>query len=129
LGVDLCFQGFEQELNNLPAMYGPPHGCLLLAKKGNEILGCVALRPKENGQCEMKRLYVSPAARGTGAGRHLAMAIIAAGKSMGYSEMVLDTLETLVPALQLYATLGFESCAPYYHNPLHGVVYLRLSLA
>jgi GNAT superfamily N-acetyltransferase len=128
LGVDLCFQGFQQELENLPAMYGEPKGCLLLAKSGNEILGCVALRPKQEGQCEMKRLYVTPAARGTGAGRLLATAIIDAAKRLGYAAMVLDTLETLRPALQLYATLGFEPCAPYYHNPLPGVEYLRLPL-
>lgn len=128
LGVDLCFQGFQQELENLPAMYGEPKGCLLLAKRGNEVLGCVALRPKEGTQCEMKRLYVSPAARGTGAGRLMATAIIDAGRRLGYAAMVLDTLETLRPALQLYASLGFETCAPYYHNPLPGVVYLQLPL-
>lgn len=128
LGVDLCFQGFQQELENLPAMYGEPKGCLLLAKRWDEIIGCVALRPTEAGQCEMKRLYVKPDARKTGAGRLLATAIIDAGKRLGYNAMVLDTLETLRPALQLYASLGFEECAPYYHNPLPGVLYLRLPL-
>lgn len=128
LGVDLCFQGFDDELKQIPQMYGPPHGALLLAKEGASYIGCVALRPKGGGTCEMKRLYVTDAAKGKGLGRQLAEAIIEAGTALGYKKMVLDTLDTLTPALRLYESLGFTVSPPYYHNPLQGVIYLERAL-
>lgn len=128
LNVDLCFQSFEAELNDLPAMYGPPHGALLLAFYKQDIAGCVALRTKADGICEMKRLYVLPAFQGKGIGKQLATAIVAAGRHMGYKKMVLDTLDRLQPAIQLYEQVGFSRCSPYYHNPLEGVVFMEKAL-
>ena len=43
--------------------------------------------------------------------------------ALGYAVMRLDTLDTLDRAMHLYTALGFERCAPYYENPLPGVVY------
>ena len=71
LGVDLCFQNFERELNNLAADYGPPGGRLLLASAAGEPGGGVGVRKLADGVCEMKRLYVRPRARGTGLGRSI----------------------------------------------------------
>ncbi|WP_197428630.1 GNAT family N-acetyltransferase [Phnomibacter ginsenosidimutans] len=128
LNVDLCFQSFEAELNDLPAMYGPPSGALLLAFYKQDIAGCVALRKKADGICEMKRLYVLPAFQGKGIGKQLATAIVAASRQLGYTKMVLDTLDRLQPAIQLYEQLGFHRCTPYYHNPLEGVVFMEKTL-
>jgi len=128
LNVDLCFQDFEKELAELPGIYSPPDGALLLAKYENETIGCVALKKLENEVCEMKRLYLRDKFRGKGFGRKLAMRIISEAKKRGYSIMRLDTLEKLKAAINLYVSLGFKKTEPYYNNPLPGVIYWKLDL-
>jgi carbonic anhydrase len=128
LKVDLCFQGFEDELRTLPGAYARPRGRLLLARDGAEIAGAVALRPLEGDVCEMKRLYVRPAWRGRGLGRRLAAAVIAQGRDAGYARMRLDTLAFMAEATRLYRSLGFSEIPAYYHNPLEGVLYLERRL-
>lgn len=129
LGVDLCFQGFEDELATLPGKYAPPAGRLLLARRGAEALGCVALRPLKHGACEMKRLYVRPAARGEQLGRRLAERICQEAREAGYSRMCLDTLPSMEAAQKIYADLGFREIEPYVFNPVAGVKFLALALA
>jgi putative acetyltransferase len=128
LGVDLCFQGFAEELAGLPGVYAPPRGRLLLGWSGQEAVGCVAFRPRSERTCEMKRLFVVPSFRRTGLGRLLAERAILEARRHGYEQMVLDTLTRMQPALRLYEALGFRPCPAYYSNPLADVVYLELSL-
>jgi ribosomal protein S18 acetylase RimI-like enzyme len=128
LDVDLCFQDFTEEIADLPGMYGPPGGCLLLASAGGEVVGCVAIRKFDAGSCEMKRLYVLPQHRGTGLGRRLAEWAIAAAKKLGNKQILLDTLPDMDEAHALYASLGFKEVSSYYRNPLPGVRYLACSL-
>ena len=128
LGVDLCFQGFEAELDGLPGKYAPPSGALLIALHQDEAAGCVALRDLGHGVCEMKRLFVRPQFRGLGLGRQLADAIIAKAGQLVYLLMRLDTLDRLSEAMRLYERLGFRKIPAYYDNPLAGAVYWELDL-
>lgn len=132
LGVDLCFQNFEAELDTLPGEYTPPRGALLLAMVEGEVAGCGALRPLPDSDdangCEMKRLYVRPAYRKFGLGRLLAQALLDRGLQAGYSSMLLDTLDDMEAARGLYASLGFKEIPPYYFNPIPGAHYLKADL-
>jgi GNAT superfamily N-acetyltransferase len=128
LGVDLSFQDVEAELAGLPGRYAPPSGRLLLVWLGDEALGCVALRALEAGDCEMKRLYVRPQARGTRLGRTLAERICREAREAGHLRICLDTLPTMATAQSLYGALGFEPIAPYVHNPIAGTRFLALDL-
>jgi len=129
LGFSLCFQGFEEELASLPGSYAPPRGLLFLARVGGEVAGVVGLRPLDDDACEMKRLYVRPAFRGTGAGGALARAVVEGGRALGYRSMRLDTIRTMTAARALYRALGFVEIPAYYDNPLDDVVFLEKILA
>ena len=128
LGIDLCFQNFEQELAALPGDYSPPTGALLLAWIDGNAMGCAALRRLDQECCEMKRLYVRPEARGTRLGRLLTESILEAGRVLGYRRMRLDTLPSMATAIALYHSLGFREIAPYRNNPVPGAVYLEKEL-
>lgn len=115
----------------MPGRYAEPAGCVLLARDGTarEPVGCVALRPLENGDCEMKRLYVRPAGRGRGTGRALAEAVIEQARHAGYARMRLDTIDPVMDAaVALYLQLGFVDIPPYTDNPIPGARYLQLTL-
>jgi putative acetyltransferase len=132
LSVDLCFQSFDQELASLPGDYAGPRGEILLAWCGTALAGCVALRAMDDADypnaAEMKRLYVRPAFRGSGLGRELTERILDAARARGYSAVLLDTLDDMEAARALYEDLGFEEIPPYYHNPIAGAHYLKVSL-
>jgi ribosomal protein S18 acetylase RimI-like enzyme len=128
LGVDLCFQGFEEELATLPGTYVPPAGGLWLARVDGDIAGVVGIRPIEPKVAEMKRLWVRPAYRGCGLGRRLAEHAVAAARAVGYRSICLDTLGHMTAARRLYTGLGFREIPAYYHNPLEDVRYLELDL-
>jgi putative acetyltransferase len=132
LDVDLCFQNFDAELAGLPGEYGAPGGHLLLAFVDRELAGCGALRPYADADhgnaCEMKRLYVRPGFRRFGLGRILAQALLDEARRLGYSEMLLDTLDEMESARELYASLGFVEIPPYYFNPIAGAHYLKAEL-
>lgn len=128
LGVDLSFQGFPQELERLPRMYGPPGSCLILGRDGGAAVACVGVRRISADNCEMKRLFVTERARGFGIGRRLALEAVRAARRLGYARMVLDTLDDMMVARHIYASLGFKETEAYYRNPLPGAHFMALDV-
>jgi putative acetyltransferase len=129
LGVDLCFQGFDTELAELPGDYAAPWGRLFLASDpAGRPAGCVALRRLDDETCEMKRLFVAGGHRGSGLGRALAEVVIEDARAIGYRRIRLDTLPSMTEAAALYERLGFRDIEPYYTNPVAGARFLELAL-
>lgn len=129
LGMDLCFQGFEKELKNLPGKYATPEGRLLLAYSDDDLAGCIALRKLEEGVCEMKRLYVRDGFRGQKIGVRLIEKLIEEAHQIGYKKMRLDTFPPKMgQAVKLYESRGFSPIPPYYNNPHDGVLFMELAL-
>lgn len=140
LGIDLTFQDYQTEVDSLPGKYSPEQdGCLLVAcdvDEDKKLVGCVAYRAlpstnpnnhSEKGYCEMKRLYLSPSARGTGLGTKLVEAIIDHARVSGqYKGMRLDTLPYMESARALYKRCGFAEVEKYYETPLEGTIFMGL---
>jgi ribosomal protein S18 acetylase RimI-like enzyme len=128
IGVEVCLQNFTVELDGLRAMYGPPRGVLLLLRVAGASAGSVGLRPFDDAACEMKRLWVRPAARGKQLGRRLTAAVIERARAMGYRRMLLDTHSSMHAARSLYVSLGFCQIAPYYADPRPDIACYELPL-
>ena len=128
LGVNLAFQGYDEEIKNLPGKYALPYGRLYIAYYDNKAAGCIALRKFENDGCEMKRLFVRPEYRHLKIGKKLVDKIIENARELKYKYMVLDTLSNLHEAVSLYRKSGFQEVEAYYENPLDNVLYFKLEL-
>jgi putative acetyltransferase len=137
----LCFQGFESELAGLPGTYAEPHGLVLLAetqRPEKSIVGAIAFRPlaptglkpgDRTPVCEMKRLYVTPNARGESLGLRLCEQLMDHARRAGYRSMKLDTDTTSMSrALVLYKALGFAEIERYNDDPMADTVWLGSEL-
>lgn len=103
------------ELATLPAPYARPDGALLLARDASgQPAGCVGIKGLSQTECEIKRLYVVPDARGAGLGRALVRAAIDQARAMGYTDMLLIAVKrTTEGAQRLYRQFGFEETAQF----------------
>jgi ribosomal protein S18 acetylase RimI-like enzyme len=135
LGFSLDYQGFAAELARFPGEYAPPTGALRLALAGGVAAGAVGLRQLAPDICEMKRLYVRPVHRelrtseGVSIGRALTVALVAAGRELGYRRLRLDTIGgKMDAAIQLYRRMGFVEIPAYYASPIPGTIYFELLL-
>ena len=126
--VSLAHQNNHVEFADIPGKYAEPDGRILLADWDGEVDGCVALKRVDRYICEMKRLYVRPAARGHALGRRLVEQLVADARELGYASMRLDTVPAMATAQRLYEHLGFQDTPPYTANPVPGARFMQLRL-
>jgi putative acetyltransferase len=119
----------EKELGDLPGVYAPPEGLLLLATWSGETVACGGLRKLDEGVCEMKRLYLRPAYRGKGIGRALAVSLLEGARSLRYQKVRLVTMPFMAEAIGLYRSLGFADCAPFRETHVDGAIFMEFDLA
>jgi putative acetyltransferase len=125
LNIDLGFQHFEKELNELKSMYALPDGGIILCKNENEFIGCVGVRRIDDTTAELKRMYIKDAYQNKGLGKTLLDAALAMAKKCGYESIRLDTLNTMISAMNFYKKNGFIETPPYYNNPIDTAVYFQ----
>ncbi|WP_430966655.1 GNAT family N-acetyltransferase [Spongiimicrobium sp. 2-473A-2-J] len=129
LGIDLTFQNFEDELQDIARQYSEPEGSLVIAYSNKkQPIGCFGIRKLDEGICELKRMYIHPEFRGQGIGNLLMKESIRAGNKLGYTKIRLDTLSTMRPAIGLYKSYGFYEIEPYRYNPMEGAMYFERAL-
>ena len=98
-----------------PGEMRPPAGIFLMARIDGEAVGCGGLRPLAGrpGSGEVKRMYVSPQARGAGVGRALLAELEARGSALGFRVLRLETGDAQPEAVSLYETAGWSRIASY----------------
>ncbi|HQQ96994.1 MAG TPA: GNAT family N-acetyltransferase [Cyclobacteriaceae bacterium] len=128
LGIDLSFQDIETELSNLKEKFEGNGGCFFLARTDQEIIGCAGFWRIDESTCEMKRLYVVPSARGQQLGEKLVQMVLNRARDMQYHTILLDTIDTMKSAIELYHRMGFTEIAAYRFNPLEGAKYFSRAL-
>lgn len=125
LNIDLTFQHFDEELLELEEMYALPRGGIILCKDENKFVACVGIRRLDQKTAEMKRMYVQPAFQRKGIADELVKRSLQLAKRCNYKLVKLDTLNTMMPAMNLYKKYGFTETKAYYHNPNDTVVYFE----
>lgn len=127
--VDLCFQDFQKELQELHLQYARPNGCLFLIQAADEqYAGCGAIRKIEGSIAELKRMYIRPSTRGLGLGHQLLQKAIQVAEELRYEIIRLDTMPFMENAIRLYEKMGFYQIEPYRHNPHEGVRFYEKKL-
>ncbi|MGW2088293.1 GNAT family N-acetyltransferase [Streptomyces sp. NPDC001880] len=94
--------------------FEPPSGVFLLAARADgTALACGGWRTAGPTTAEIKRMYVTPTARGQGLGRKLLEALEHNARQHGMSEVILETGVSNLAALALYTRCGYTLIAPY----------------
>jgi ribosomal protein S18 acetylase RimI-like enzyme len=128
LAIDLGFQNFAEELAQITTQYSSQNGGIILLKLDNEAIACAGLRRIDAQTAELKRMYIRAGFRGRGLGKILLYEIIKLAQSLAYQSIRLDTLPSMLEAIQLYRALGFYEIAAYRPNPIAGAIYMEIKL-
>lgn len=128
LNIDLGFQHFDEELQNLKTMYNSTDGGIILCKENDNFIACVAIRKITKDIAELKRMFVQSIHQHKGVGKILLEKAITLAVNCNYKYIRLDTLNHMTPAINLYKKYGFYEIEAYYNNPVSTAVYFEKKL-
>lgn len=90
-----------------PKPSGADITAFFVAYRGDSAVGCAGLRQLDSTEAEIKRMYVDPAARGTGVSVALLGALEDFGRAAGWTRLVLETGDRQPDAVRLYEREGY----------------------
>jgi RimJ/RimL family protein N-acetyltransferase len=125
LGFDLCFQGFQKELDTIEQHYNDNDGGIFIAYDHEKPIATIALRRINTDTGEVKRMFNLPEYRGKGLGQTLITCLIDLAKNLHYRSIKLDTLSHMKAALHIYKSNDFHEIESYTYNPLESVIYME----
>jgi len=103
-----AFAHLDAELAALPGVFGPPSGCLLLARLNAAPAGCAGLVARDAATMEIRRMYVRPAARGHRIGERLLSDLLVEARRLGYRRYLLESHHSMRHAHAIYRRAGFR---------------------
>jgi DNA-binding MarR family transcriptional regulator/GNAT superfamily N-acetyltransferase len=126
-----CLRAYVEELNQRweagfdpsagvtaePHELTPPAGCFLIAYLHGEPVGCGGVKHLPGGPSDIKRMWVSPSARGLGLGRRLLEALEQRVRDSGAAVARLETNRVLVEAIALYRSAGYREVPAFNDEP------------
>ena len=126
-----CVRAYVEELNRRsqkpydpaagvsaePHEMTPPHGAFLIAYLHSEPVGCGGVKHLPGGPSDIKRMWVSPAARGLGIGRRLLAELEELVAQSGARAARLETSGVLTEAIAMYRSAGYREVAPFNDEP------------
>jgi GNAT superfamily N-acetyltransferase len=101
-----------------PAELGPPHGAFIVGWLGEAPVCCGGIKRLPDGACEIKKMFVAPAARGQGVARMLLHALEDLARDRGYAVARLDTGPRQPHAQRLYESEGYAPIENFNGNPV-----------
>ena len=102
---------FDPTTDHLFELFKAPGSVYYVAEKNGIILGGCGIFPTEalpEKTCELVKLYLDKAARGTGLGKALLLKAMDWAKENGYEQVYLESMPELSKAVSIYEKVGFE---------------------
>jgi GNAT superfamily N-acetyltransferase len=127
-GFSMNVGGVQRDLETAFDRHAKSKAGFWVAELDGAVIGTVAVRPKDDRTCELKRLYVRTDARGHGIGQALYAHAEAFARAAGYGRIWLDSSRRFVQARRLYERNGFALLEELRNDWEDNVYEKRLSL-
>lgn len=114
-GLDISAAGMPKAG---PDELGPPDGAFLVGYADGVPVCCGGLKRLPDGACEIKRMYVVPAARRQGLARTLLHVLEATARDLGYTVARMDSGPAQGHAIALYEAEGYRPIGNFNDNPV-----------